>query len=44
MEVIVLLLFDLRARMLLIPSHVFFHISQVRIKEVKIVLLFAYTC
>jgi len=43
MEVMDLLLFDLRASMLLIPSQVYFHISQVRVKEFNIVLLFTYT-
>ena len=43
-KVIDLPLFDLRASMLLIPFHDFFHISQVRIKEFKVVLLFTYTC
>ena len=37
-------LFDLRARILFTPSHVFFHICQIIIKEFGIILLFAYAC
>ena len=44
MEVTDLLVFDLHASMLLIPSQVFFHVSQVRVKQFKIVLLFTYVC
>ena len=35
MEVIVLPLFDLRARMLLIPSHVFFILVKLESKKLK---------
>ena len=43
-DLIGLELFDLRARILFIPSHVFFHICQIIIKEFGIILLFAYAC